>query len=266
MRVGIAVAIGVITVAGLLTVRSLGNGGGSHGETQWWRPGTPVTWQVQYVGEPDLEQDVEIFVLDGTDTPRSTVDTLHARGGHAVCYVSVGSWEDWRPDAEQFPAEVLGDPLTGWPGERWLDIRRQDILLPLMERRFAACRDKGFDGVEPDNIDAYANRTGFSISADDQMSYNLAIADMAHRFGMAVGLKNDPLQADGLQPHFDFAVVESCLVYGECDKYRPFIEAGKPVLHVEYGGSMRQICRKAGELGFSTIRKNRSLDAFRRHC
>ena len=63
-----------------------------------------------------------------------------------------------------FPSAVLGAEVEGWPGERWLDIRRLDVLGPILKRRLDLCRRKGFDGVEPDNVDAYANDSGFPLS------------------------------------------------------------------------------------------------------
>jgi hypothetical protein len=63
--------------------------------------------------------------------------------------VSVGSFEAFRPDARRFPQAVLGRPLDGWPDERWLDIRRRDLLAPVLLPRLDECRAKGFDAVEP---------------------------------------------------------------------------------------------------------------------
>jgi len=54
-----------------------------------------------------------------------------------------------RPDAGAFPDAVKGDS-NGWSGERWLDIRRLDVLGPIMQRRLDLCKQKGFDAVEPD--------------------------------------------------------------------------------------------------------------------
>ena len=85
---------------------------------------------------------------------------MHAKNIHAVCYVSLGTYEDWRPDADSFPSSVLGSG-NGWPGEKWLDIRQISKLSPIMTARFQMCKDKGFDAVEPDNIDGYSNCTGF---------------------------------------------------------------------------------------------------------
>ncbi|MFE6994137.1 endo alpha-1,4 polygalactosaminidase, partial [Streptomyces pharetrae] len=84
------------------------------------------------------------------------VARLHRDGRRVICYVNVGAWEDFRPDRDAFPRSVLGRP-NGWHGERWLDIRRVSVLRPLMERRFDMCRDKGFDAVEPDLMEGYAN-------------------------------------------------------------------------------------------------------------
>jgi hypothetical protein len=56
---------------------------------------------------------------------------------------------------------VVGKELPDWPGEHWLDVRRLDVLGPILERRLDLCRQKGFDAVEPDNVDAYANDSGF---------------------------------------------------------------------------------------------------------
>ena len=70
---------------------------------------------------------------------------LHRRGAYVICYLSAGSFEDWRSDAGRYPASVLGRPLDGWPGERWVDVRRTDVLLPILRDRIARCRAKGFD-------------------------------------------------------------------------------------------------------------------------
>jgi hypothetical protein len=225
-----------------------------------------VSWQYQLTGRVDTRVRARVFDVDGADTPRATVRTLQRRGSRVICYLSAGSWEAWRRDAEAFPAEVRGRPLAGWPDERWLDIRRLDLLLPIMERRVAACRAKGFDGVEPDNVDGYANVSGFPLTADHQLAYNRAIAELVHRYGLAVGLKNDAAQVRALEPAFDFAVVEECVRYEECAAYRPFLRAGKAVLHVEYEGRMSQICRESARLGLSTIRKRVDLGAYRRTC
>ena len=102
-----------------------------------------------------------MFDVDLFDTPATTVASLHALGHKVVCYVSAGSYEDWRPDAAQFPA--TGESARPWTGglagEQWLDVRQWDALRPLIEARMDLCRNKGFDGIELDNVDGYQNDT-----------------------------------------------------------------------------------------------------------
>jgi hypothetical protein len=194
------------------------------------------------------------------------VATLHRAGRHVICYVNVGAYEDFRPDQAAFPAELLGRPLDGWPGERWLDIRRWDLLEPLLAERLARCRQKGFDGVEPDNVDAYANDSGFPLTADDQLLFNRRVADLAHSAGLAVGLKNDVEQAAALVGVMDFAVNEECARYRECDALAVFTRAGKPVFHAEYDLPAGSFCAQTRPLGFSSIHKRLNLDAYRVPC
>src|SRR4051794_39669821 len=144
-----------------------------------WHPRPGTTWQWQLTGKVDLSVRARMYDVDLFDTPGSVVRALHARHRKAVCYLSAGSYENWRPDAGAFPAEVLGRPLDGWPGERWLDIRRLDVLGPIMRARLDACRAKGFDGVEPDNVDGYANDSGFPLTGADQLRYDRFLARAA---------------------------------------------------------------------------------------
>ncbi len=58
-----------------------------------------------------------------------------------------------------------------------------------MLRRLDLAVTKGCDGVEPDNMDGYANDSGFPLTAEDQLTFNRFIANEAHRRGLAVGLK-----------------------------------------------------------------------------
>lgn len=203
--------------------------------------------------------------MDGFDTPSSTVASLKASGRKVVCYFSAGSYENWRPDTASFPAAVLGN-TNGWPDEKWLDIRRLDVLGPLMANRMALCRDKGFDAVEPDNVDGYANNTGFPLTSADQIAFNRMIADTAHALGLSVGLKNDIDQVATLEPSFDFAVNEECFAFDECAPLSQFIDAGKAVFSAEYSGLSATFCPKASALDFSTIKKLLALDPWYESC
>ena len=230
-----------------------------------WRPEPGQPWQWQLSGELDLTVEVPVYDVDW-EVPRDVVDRLHADGRRVVCYVSVGTVEDFPAAARDFPAEVRGRPLEDWPDERWLDVRRLDVLGPLLRRRLDVCRDKGFDAVEPDNVDAYTNDSGFPLTGEDQLRFNRWVAREAHARGMSVGLKNDLDQVPDLVGDFDFAVNEQCLQYDECDALEPFVRAGKAVLHVEYEMGPAQFCRAARVPGFSSMLKRYDLDAWRHVC
>ncbi|MET7421568.1 endo alpha-1,4 polygalactosaminidase [Dactylosporangium sp. NPDC005555] len=229
----------------------------------WWKPLPGATWQMQFTGRLDTSIVADVYDIDGADSTKAQVTQLHAAGRKVLCYVDAGSWENWRADAARFPAAVRGKALDGWAGERWLDIRRWDTLRPILADRFATCKAKGFDAVDPDNMDGYANATGFPLTAADQLLFNRRVADLAHSLGLAVGLKNDLEQITELKPSFDFAVNESCVQWKECSMLSPFVAAAKPVFHVEYKASL---CPAPANLRLSSIRKNLRLDAFRATC
>ena len=63
-----------------------------------------------------------------------------------------------------------------------------------------AARAEGFDGVEADNVDGYANDSGFPLTAADQLRFNRFLARAAHARGLSIGLKNDLGQAAALEP------------------------------------------------------------------
>ncbi len=235
-----------------------------------WIPVQAASWQWQLSGLPaDLGVDAEVYDLDLFETGPETIADLHARGRSTICYLSAGSWEDWRPDAADFPDVVIGEKYAGWPGERWLDVRRIDLLGPIMTARLRMCREKGFDAVEPDNIDGYDNDTGFSITYDDQLRYNRWLASEAHALGLSIGLKNDAGQAADLALDFDWALTEDCFDQGWCESMSPFLQAGKAVFAAEYtdtGVDFDRACAELPQAGFSLILKDRDLSAWRDAC
>jgi len=231
-----------------------------------WRPPVGTAWQWQLDGRLDFSVSTPVYDVDGFETTAKQVSRLHKLGRHAICYVSAGSWERWRPDKDKFPSSVLGNVMDGWPGERWLDVRKIRALAPIMRARLDKCRRKGFDAVEPDNIEGYTNKTGFPLAGADQLRYNRWFANQAHKRGLSVALKNDLGQVKALLPSFDFAIVEECFQYKECGKAVPFVSAGKAVLETEYKLPRSAFCAKADALGFSAMKKRLSLRAWRRPC
>lgn len=203
----------------------------------FWQPTSqsPISWQWQISTVPSAANllNVQVYDIDGEAATTALVSAMHARGIKAICYLSAGTYENWRSDAKSFPASVKGK-TNGWPGENWLDIRNLSVLSPIMTARFQNCKSKGFDAIEPDNIDGYTNSTGFPLTATNQITYNKFLADTAHSLGLSILLKNDGDQAAALEPYFDFGLVEECGRYSECNLFFPFRDANKAVFAAEY--------------------------------
>jgi hypothetical protein len=208
-----------------------------HAAARRWIPSRRLTWYWQLQGTIKNDRPVAAYDIDGFDTSAAEVAQLHRGGKRAICYIDVGTYEQGRSDSSRFPASVLGSGVEGWPGERWLDVRRLAVLKPIMTARLQMCRRKGFDAVEPDNIDSYENNPGFPIIAAQQLTYDRWVAGQVHSLGMAVFQKNDGEQTPQLESHFDGALTEQCNQYRECDSFRAYLRAGKPVLNAEYGSS-----------------------------
>jgi hypothetical protein len=207
--------------------------------------------------------DIDLYGPDGTTPNVTAVRDIRATVAYAICYVDAGTWESWRPDADEFPRPVLGKP-NGWPGERWLDIHDTSVLLPIMAKRVQKCRQAGFEGVEFDNVDGFANDTGFPLTASEQLVYNRDLAGIAQRDGLAAGLKNDYSQVRELEPLFNFAVDESCWIYSECQLLEAFVTHHKVVFDVEYGlnpSQLRRYCSTVARMGISGLGKRLSLFA-----
>lgn len=230
-------------------------------EARWQPKPTTAAWQFQLQGKIDTSIEAPVYEVDGFDVSKSTVSKLHSLGRKVICYIDVGSWENYRPDANRFPKSVIGKKYDGYPDERWLDIRRYKKFAGPIKDRIRMCARKGFDALEPDNINGWENPTGFPLTAKDQLRFNRWIAKIAHQNGLAVGLKNDGPQAKALVDDFDFAVVEQCFQYNECGQYRPFIRQGKAVYSVEYEIPPGKFCQRAKKIKFSAIRKEYDLYA-----
>jgi hypothetical protein len=233
-----------------------------------WQPVPGTTWQYQLNTPIDLAFEAEVFSIDLFDNDTATVEALHNAGRKAICYINTGAWEDWRPDADQFPESLLGNAYVGWSGERWLDIRQIDKLAPILNARLDLCQSKGFDGVDPDNMNGYLNNTGFPLSFEDQLRFNQWLSQAAHQRSLSIGIKNTGEQAIDLLPFYDWAVVESCFSYNECQLYTPFIDHNKAVFSVEYTSQkvFFGFCPQAEQLRFSLIRKPKDLSAPNENC
>jgi Glycoside-hydrolase family GH114 len=237
-------------------------GSGGTGSGGWWIPPKSLTWYWQLQGTVNNAEPVDAYDIDGFGTTAAEVSALHSQGKHVICYIDVGTAENWRPDYASFPASVLGSS-NGWPGEKWLDIRQLGVLEPIMAARFQMCREKGFDAVEPDNMDGWENSTGFPLTAAESNAYDEWVAGEVHSLGMAVFQKNDGEQTGQLQSHFDGALDEQCNQYHECSNFQAYLTAGKPVLNAEYSLSTSSFCSADNAAGIMGARYSLELDGTR---
>lgn len=246
-------------------------GGGAAGvgaAEGWWKPKPGTTWQWQLTGRLDASVDVAAYDIDLFDTPAATIARLHAEGRKVICYMDT-AYEPDRPDSGSLEPH-RGNPIDGWPGQYWLDVR-EPAVLEVMKARIARGQEKGCDAIEADDVDARSNDPGFPIRAVEQQAFIRALAEEAHARGMAFGLKNDLEEIEALLDVSDFAINEECFEFDECEALAPFIEAGKAVLHVEYtegdlAAKANEICPAANRLNFDTLIKRLDLDATRRAC
>jgi hypothetical protein len=256
----------------LIGISILFSGCNSESPGKWYKPPAETDWQWQLSGKINTEYTANVYDLDLFDVPSSVIKNLHETGRHIICYFSAGSYEPWRVDASDFPTEALGNKMDGWD-ELWLDIKNVE-LKKIMLARLDLAKSKGCDGVEPDNVDGYQNNTGFGLTAEDQKIYNLFLSREGHSRGLSIGLKNDLDQITLLAPSFDFAVNEQCHEYSECEKLKPFTEAGKPVFNAEYSAkylnnknARNRLCATAKKEHIRTLVLPLKLDdSFRYPC
>ncbi len=237
-----------------------------------WHPAPGTTWHWQLTGTLPSTISAKMIDIDLEGTSASTIAALRAKGHAVICYFSAGSYEKGRPDSGKFLSSDRGKVMDGWPDEQWLDIRSANVR-NIMKARLDLAKSKACDGVEPDNVDGYANATGFPLTSANQIDYNRFLATESHARGLSVGLKNTGDLVPSLIKDFDWALNEECLAFSECAQERPFIDAGKAVFHVEYVGSSSEgaskqasICGSSQRKGFSTMIAKLDLGAWRLTC
>jgi hypothetical protein len=241
-----------------------GDAAGPQGGTgaTFWTPAAGLTWQWQLSEEVGEPLDVDVYDIDW-EADAATVSKLHAAGIKVICYVSVGSWEDFRPDVDAFPAEVIGNDYDGWPGEKYVDIRAP-ALRSVMLARFDECQQKGFDAIEPDNMDVYelGEESGFPLTRADGIDYARFLANAAHERGLGIGQKNAAGISAEIEGEYQWALTESCYSDGDwCEDVSIYAERNKPVFMCEYeAGSFDAACSQWKARKFSPILKSLDLD------
>jgi hypothetical protein len=254
-------------------INNANNVNNTNSTNQVWIPSVGTTWQWQLSALPvNTKFNVGMYDIDLFESSSDLIQTLKDDGRMVICYFSAGSFEDWRQDAALYSTDDYGNPLDGWDGEFWVDTRSENVR-EIIKSRLDLALEKGCDGVEPDNVDGYQNDPGFPLNYDTQLDFNIFISTEAHLRGLSVGLKNNPDQIPQLIEYFDWSLTEECVFYNECESYRPFIDSGKAVFHVEYVDATTEastlvgpVCADPQREGFSTLIKTWDLDAWYVDC
>ncbi len=232
----------------------------------WYKPSVITSWYWQLTGQLKTDINAVLYDVDLFETDKSTIDKLKKKGKKIICYFNAGAFENWRDDAYSFPDSAIGNKMDNWEGEKWIDIRNEKIK-NIMMLRLELAEKKGCDGVEPDNIDGYNKNTGFELTYNDQLKYNMFLSYEAHKRGLAIGLKNDLGQVEDLLYYFDFSINEQCHEFEECEKLMLFIKQGKPVFNAEYAkkyftdeSERTKLCNDAKKRKFKTLILPLALD------
>ena len=193
-----------------------------------------------------------------------------APGLYNICYINAFQTQpqetDWwlaqHPDLLlRHDGALVEDP--NWPGEILLDTSteaKRTALAAIVTGWIDQCAEDGYVAIEADNLDTYA-RSGDALSIADNLAYAGMLIGHAHDLGLAFAQKNaGDLGATGRAAGFDFAIVESCQVYGECADYTTVF--GRLVLEIEYTDTDASYfdiaCRERGRQ-ISVIRRDRNL-------
>lgn len=225
-----------------------------------------------------IDSKTKIYDIDLFDSSTELIKDLHSKNKVVICYFSAGTFEEWRPDADNFTSSELGEPLHEWEGERWVNISSATVF-EIMQKRILLAKEKGCDAIDPDNIDAYDHKTGLKLTKSDSIVYVKKLSKFAKKHDLAIGLKNGGDIVKKVLSYVDFSVQEQCGQYKECKQYQSFVKAKKPVFHIEYppkkpkrnkihwpSKTYKKFCTFKNTDGFSTILKQWNLNEWVYHC
>jgi hypothetical protein len=210
------------------------------------------------------------------DPPRGTLIVSRDRSEapepelYNICYVNAFQtqpqetawWAENHPDLLLRQDGALAED-PNWAGEILLDTSTESkraSLAVIVGAWIDQCAADGYDAIEADNLDTYSRSNG-ALASEDNLAYAGLLIDRAHSLGLAFAQKNSgELGARGKAAGFDFAIVESCQVYDECDAYMDVF--GAHVLAIEYtdtdAAHFETSCAARGRQ-ISVIRRDRNL-------
>ncbi|NUR59121.1 MAG: hypothetical protein HOV87_10685 [Catenulispora sp.] len=197
-------------------------------------PPTGVQWDYQIGGAYTPPPGVRVVSRDRSASP--------APGLYSICYVNAfqaqpDATDWWRTNHPDLLLKTAsGEPVIdeNW-NEQLLDVStdaKRAALAKIVGGWIDDCAAKGFQAVEPDNLDSYSRSQGL-LTADQDAAMAAELVRLAHGKGLAVGQKNTAEFLPRVAKiGFDFGVTEQCGVYDECGKYAAAY--GGKVFDVEY--------------------------------
>ncbi|KAF2867967.1 glycoside hydrolase superfamily, partial [Massariosphaeria phaeospora] len=179
-----------------------------------------------------IEDDYQVIDIDLFDTSKETISDLKA-SKKVICYFSAGSQEGWRSDSDEFKNGDVGNALDGWPDEKWVDVK-SDNVRNIMKKRIKMAAENGCTAIDPDNVDGFVSQDGFGYDKSAYVDYLRFLAQEAQTNNLAIGLKNAVDLIPEVVNFMQFAINEQCHEFRECDQYKPFTAANKAVFNIEY--------------------------------
>lgn len=238
-------------------------------------PGELSNWDIQLAAPFDVSAARDMYMLDlWAVAPATTImysdgSTVTVEAGPLAsmvaalktrsklfCHVRTGSVRvQTDPDAMKFPGWSATPPnnpdrptsgsVIGWrvsggfADEHYLDVRARsrDVLRELVGKRIELADQVGCDAVVMDRNDRFVADDGWDITpGEDEESWHLETAAMAHALDMGAGTKNSYLrgQLAALVGPYDFGVVVGCAEFDECMMLRPYLNLIEAVYAYEH--------------------------------
>jgi hypothetical protein len=210
------------------------SGGSSGGATGVVLPTANAPFDYQIGGAYAPPNGVKVVSRDRNSAP--------ADGLYNICYVNGFQVQ---PDEESFWTsqhstlvlrDSSGNPIIDADWDEMLldtstDTKRTQ-LAAIIGGWIAQCKADGFNAVEIDNLDSYSRSSGLLTQANN-IAFMALLSATAHQNGLAIAQKNSSeLLGSAGAMGTDFAVVEECNRYSECDTYTAVY--GNLVFVIEY--------------------------------
>ncbi|KAF7303624.1 Glyco-hydro-114 domain-containing protein [Mycena indigotica] len=163
------------------------------------------------------------YQIGGAFTPVSSVTTVSrdradspVKGLYNICYVNTFQSQSgsdkawWEKNAASLLLQQNGKPYLDPDWDEYIfntsTVANRNALAAIVKPWIDECASKGFNAIEPDNLDTY---TRFKqLSKADNVAFAKILSDYAHSKNLAFGQKNtaELKQADKTAGGFDVSV------------------------------------------------------------